>query len=79
MREGKVSNCEGVAISQQQVKSRGTHQFDERYFCQGWFIWLFFRIFSGLSLLAFAVLDEVEFEHLADGGRRHYITSRDQH
>ena len=78
MREGKVSNYEGVTVSNQRTKSRGTHQFDKRYFRQNWFIWFLFCISSGLSLSVLAVLDEVEFEHFADGGRRHHILTRDQ-
>lgn len=67
----------GAIVSYQQAKSRGTNQFDKRYFRQSWFVCLSFHALSSLSLVVVALLDEVEFEHFADGGRRH-IPTRDQ-
>ena len=49
----------------------GTHQFDKRYFSQNGPTWLHFCTLSSLSLFFVAILDEIEFEHFGDGGRRH--------
>ena len=59
-----------MSQSPEQIQSCGTHQFEERYFCQGWFIWLFILVLSCLRLFAAAVLDEIEFKHHCDCSRR---------
>jgi len=78
-KRGRV-NCLTVGGDQyrnfQQIKSGGTHQFEERYFRQDRFICVFFLILSCLGLFFAAVLDEIEFEHYGDCTRRRYGRQR---